>query len=66
LRVDDNIVALLTRLSEQRRAAQLVLQRIAGLASGQREEALDRLLILAGLRKELGKVVAEEAKKMPF
>jgi hypothetical protein len=64
--VDDNIVGLLTRVSDQRRAAQLVLQRIAGLAPGERQAALDRLLILAGLRKTLGRLVEEEARKMPI
>jgi hypothetical protein len=64
-RVDDNIVALLTRLSDRRRAAQLVLQQIAALVSPAREEAFERLFILTGLRKALGTVVEEEARKMP-
>lgn len=64
--VDDNIVALLARVSDQRQAAQLVLQRIAELEPGERSSALDRLLILTGLRKALGSVVEEEARKMPI
>jgi predicted transposase YdaD len=65
-RVDDNIVALLTRLSDRRRAVQVVLERIARLELGERRSALDRLLILAGLRKTLGNLVEEEAQKMPI
>jgi hypothetical protein len=34
--------------------------------SPDREEAFERLLILAGLRKMLGTVVEEEARKMPI
>jgi hypothetical protein len=64
--VGDNIVGLLTRLSEQRQAVHRVLQRIAGLTPTEREEALERLLILAGLRKALGNVLEEEARKMPL
>jgi hypothetical protein len=65
-RIDDNIVAMLTRLPNARAAAQLVVQRISGLAPGEREAALDRLLILTGLRKALGRLVEEEARKMPI
>ncbi len=65
-RVDDNIVALLTRLSDRRQAARVVLQRIAGLEPGERRSALDRLLILAGLRKTLVTVLQEEVNKMPI
>jgi hypothetical protein len=64
-RVDDNVIALLTRLSDRRRVAQLVLQQIAVLAPPGREEAFERLLILAGLRKALGTIVEEEARNMP-
>jgi predicted transposase YdaD len=64
--VNDNIVALLTRVADRRVAARLVLQRIAGLEPGERRSALDRLLILAGLRKALGKLIEEEAEKMPI
>jgi predicted transposase YdaD len=56
-RVDDNIVALLTGLSDQREAARVVVQRIKRLRKGERESALARLVILAGLRKTLGKMV---------
>jgi hypothetical protein len=63
-KVDDNIIALLTRISDRRQAAQLVLQRIAGLPQGERQSALDRPVILAGLRKTLGNLVEEEARKV--
>jgi predicted transposase YdaD len=65
-RVDDNIVALLARVGDQRQATRLVLQRIAALEAGERRSALDRLLILAGLRKALEKVIEEEVEKVPI
>jgi hypothetical protein len=65
-RVDDNIVGLLTRLSDQRRAVRVVVQRIKRLREGERQSALARLVILAGLRKTLGKMVEEEARKVPI
>src|SRR5215471_4988101 len=66
-RVDDNIIALLTGMSDQREAARVVMQRIKRLRQGERQSALARLVILAGLRKTLGKmVVEEEARKVPI
>jgi hypothetical protein len=66
-RVDDNIVALLTGIADQRKAARLVVGRIARLRRhGARESALVRLVILSGLRKNLGNLVEEEAKKVPI
>jgi Domain of unknown function (DUF4351) len=35
-------------------------------AAAEREAALERLLILAGLRRRLGQTVEEEARKMPI
>ena len=64
-RLGDNIVAILTRLPDVRAAVQRVMERIAELQPGEREAALGRLLILAGLRR-LGRVVEEEARKMPI
>lgn len=46
--VGDNIVAILTRLPDERAAVRRVLERIAGLAPEERENALNRLIILAG------------------
>lgn len=65
-RVGDNIVAVLTRLPDLRSAVRQVVERIAALGAGEREAALAQLLILAGLRKTLGPVVEEEARKMPI
>ena len=64
-RVGDNIVAILTRLPDLRASVHRVRERIAGLGPGEREVALERLLILAGL-KNLGRLVDEEARKMPI
>ena len=65
--VDDNIIALLTRLADQRQAVRLVVQRIKRLRrKAERQSALDRLVILAGLRKMLGTMVEEEVKKVPI
>jgi hypothetical protein len=58
--VDDNIIGLLTKLKDVRGSVQQLLQRIAGLDAGEREEAFARLLILAELRN-LGQLVEEEA-----
>jgi len=64
-RVGDNIVAILTRLPDIRGSVHRILERIAGLSPEQREGALRRLMLLAGLRS-LGKVIEEEAKQMPI
>ena len=65
-KVDDNIVALLTRIADQRQAVRLVVQRIERLRQRERQSALDRLVILSGLRKMLGTMVEEEVKKVPI
>src|SRR5215469_9786365 len=65
-RVDDNIIALLAGISDQREAARVVVQRIRRLREGERQSVLARLVILAGLRKTLGKMVEEEARKVPI
>jgi predicted transposase YdaD len=64
--VDDNIIALLTRIADQKKAVRLVLRRIKGLPQSDRQSALDRLVILAGLRKMLGTMVEEEVRKVPI
>jgi hypothetical protein len=64
-RVGDNIVAILTRLPDIRGSVHRILERITRLKPEQREAALRRLMILAGLRS-LGKVIEEEAKQMPI
>jgi hypothetical protein len=64
-RVGDNIVAILTRLPDLRASVHRVVERIARLEPGQREAALRRLMILAGLRK-LGATIEEEVSQMPI
>jgi hypothetical protein len=64
--VDDNIIALLTRIADQKKAVRLVLRRIKGLRQSDRQSALDRLVILAGLRKMLGTMIEEEVRKVPI
>ncbi|SPE35544.1 hypothetical protein SBA6_470050 [Candidatus Sulfopaludibacter sp. SbA6] len=63
--IGDNIIALLTRLPDSRRTVHEVLERIAELEEGARQTALDRLAIVAGLRK-LGQVIKEESERMPI
>jgi predicted transposase YdaD len=63
--VGDNVIAILARLRDHRRAVRRIVKRIAGLAAAEREEALARLFILAGLRR-LGKTVEQEARNMPI
>ena len=63
--VGDNIVAILTRLPDIRGAVHRILERIAGLGPEEREGALRRLMLLAGLRS-LGKVIEEETNQMPI
>ena len=64
-RLGDNIIAILTRLPDLRGSIHRIMQRIAALEPGQREGALRRLMILAGLRR-LGPVIDEEARQMPI
>src|ERR1039457_3386547 len=52
-------------VTSRRARVHRVMGRIASLGPGEREAALERLLILAGLRN-LGRVVDEEARKMPI
>src|SRR5437016_79618 len=64
-RLDDSILAVLTRLTEERAAVKKILERIARSEPAQRVTAIRELTILAGLRK-LGTVISEEAAKMPI
>jgi hypothetical protein len=63
--VGDNVIAILTRLRDHRGAVRQIVERIAGLPASEREIALPRLSILAGLRR-LAKTVEQEARKMPI
>jgi predicted transposase YdaD len=62
--VGDNVIAILARLRDHRVAVRKIVGRIASLAAAEREAALSRLLILAGLRR-LEETVAREIQKMP-
>ncbi len=48
--VGDNVLAILTRLPDQRRAVEEILGKIATLEETKREQAIEQLFILAGLR----------------
>jgi hypothetical protein len=63
--VGDNILALLTRLHDEREAIRRVLHRIAGLPAGERENSFQQLMLLAGLR-QIEETIEEEAKRMPI
>ena len=62
--VGDNVIAILARLRDHKEAVQKIVGKIASLAAAEREAALSRLLILAGLRR-LEETVAREIEKMP-
>jgi hypothetical protein len=61
----DNVIAILARLRDHQSAVRKIVERIAGLATVERETALAQLLILSGLR-HLAHVVAQETRKMPI
>jgi hypothetical protein len=62
--IGDNIMAILARLRDRRRAIQRILAMIAGLEPGAREAALSQLLRISGLRR-LEEIVEREARTMP-
>ncbi len=64
--IGDNIIAILARLSDPQAAVHRVLKRIGSLAPGERQTALKRLGILAGLRKPLYELIKQEVKRMPI
>ncbi len=61
----DNVLAILTRLGEQRKAARRILERIAAGQRQERDRALAELLILARLRRLSGEL-KREVEKMPI
>ena len=63
--IGDNVIAVLARLRDHKDAVRRIVERIAGLAAGERQTALAQLLILAGLR-HLEETVEREARKMPI
>lgn len=64
-RIEDNVIAVLARVDDQRDAVKRILSRIAVGDPAQRGKMLAGLMILAGLRK-LGKVIEQEAHQMPL
>jgi Domain of unknown function (DUF4351) len=62
--VGDNVIAILAGLRDHGDAVRKIVGKIANLAAAEREAALGRLLILAGLRR-LEETVAREIRKMP-
>ncbi len=62
--VGDNVLAVLTKLGEQREVVRRILGRIAARRAGERDSALAELFIIAGLRKMEGEA-RREARKMP-
>jgi hypothetical protein len=64
-RIEDNIVAVLTRLHDQRAAVKQILTSIASADPARRMNALAVFTIVAGLRR-LGAIIKQEAKRMPI
>jgi hypothetical protein len=64
--VGDNVIAILTRLRDHKDAVHRIVEKIAGSPVAERKTALGQLLILAGLRRHLGKLVEEEVRNMPI
>ena len=63
--IEDNILAVLTRLQDQAATIRQILQRIATVDESERHTLFAQLLIISGLRR-LEPVVKEEAQKMPI
>lgn len=62
--LEDNVIAVLLRLTNRRAALRTILQRIAGAEPAERSRALVALFVLARLRR-LGPLLQEETTKMP-
>ena len=63
--VGDNILAILTRLRDHKEAIRTIVSKIAELPEGQRDAAVQQLVVLSGLRR-LEETVREEVGKMPI
>ena len=63
--IGDNVLAVLTKLSELPKAVRRILERIAAGSPEERDQALAELIIIAALRKLTGQV-KREAEKMPI
>jgi predicted transposase YdaD len=64
-RLEDNVIAILMRLSDEREAVRQILARIRVAEPAELGTALEELTILAGLRK-LGEVIRREIEQMPI
>lgn len=64
-RVEDNVIAVLARLGNEREAVTRILRGIARSQPRRRVTALDELLLLAGLRN-LEPIIRREATQMPI
>ena len=64
-RVEDNVIAVLARLGNERDAVKRILRSIARCGSQRRAAALSELMLLAGLR-DFGPAIEREAKQMPI
>jgi len=62
---EENVIAVLMRLRNEREAVRRILRRIAESEPARREIALRELIILGGLRS-LGAIIEQETKKMPI
>lgn len=63
--LEDNVIAVLTTLRNERMAVRKILRRIARCGLQRRAEAFRELMLLAGLRR-LGPLITKEAKEMPI
>jgi predicted transposase/invertase (TIGR01784 family) len=64
-RIEDNLIAILTKLEDRTVAIRNILERIAGLEKSARRDALAQFLIISGMRT-LEETIKEEALKMPI
>jgi hypothetical protein len=63
--LEDNLLAVLMRLTDEREAVRKILHRIAGSEPSRRDIAVRELTILAGLR-HLGAIIERETRNMPI
>jgi hypothetical protein len=63
--LDDNILSILARQPDGRRAVRSILEKIAASGPANRAQALQELTLLAGLRS-LGGFIKEESQNMPI
>ena len=61
--LEDNVVAVLARLGDEREGVRRILARIAESRAHRRDAALGELMVLAGLRR-LGPMIEREAEQM--